>query len=71
MTKEDVKVRMAAIDEDIWPQPATQRKLPPDLNKRIGFSKEIIGGRLPYPDVVKGIYDDINERYGTNVKTPE
>jgi ribonuclease Z len=71
VTKKDVKVRMAAIDEDIWPQPATQPKLPPDLSKRIGFSKEIISGRLPYPDVVKGIYDDINKRYGTNVKAPE
>jgi ribonuclease Z len=71
ITKEDVKVRMAAIDEDIWPQPATQRKLPPDLTKRIGFSKEIMSGRVPHADVVKGIYDDINKRYGTNVKAPE
>ena len=70
VTKQDVKVRMAAIDEDIWPQPATQAKLPPDLSKRIGFSKEIMSGRLPYPDVVKGIYDDINKRYGTNVEPP-
>ncbi len=71
VTKEEVRVRMAAIDEDIWPQPATQPKLPPDLSKRIGFSKEIIDGRLPYPEVVKGIYDDINERYGTDVKAPQ
>ena len=70
VTKQDVKVRMAAIDEDIWPQPATQPKLPPDLSKRIGFSKEIMSGRLPYPEVVKGIYDDINKRYGTNVEIP-
>ena len=36
-----------------------------------GFSEEIISGRLPYPDVVKGIYDDINKRYGTNVEPPK
>ncbi len=49
----------------------TRADMPPDLSKRIGFSKEIISGRLPYPDVVKDIYDDINKRYGTNVKAPE
>ena len=70
VTKEDVKVRMAAIDEDIWPQPATQPKRPADLSKRIGFSEYILGGRLPHAEVVKDIYDDINERYGTNVEPP-
>ena len=38
VTKQDVKVRMAAIDEDIWPQPSLQEKLPPDASIRVGFS---------------------------------
>ena len=70
VTKDDVRVRMAAIDEDIWPQPATQPKLPPDLSQRIGFSDEIISGRVPFPEVVQELYDDINKRYGTDVKAP-
>jgi ribonuclease Z len=70
LTKDDVRVRMAAIDEDIWPQPATQPKLPPDFSQRIGFSDEIIGGRVPFPEVVQGIYDEINAEYGTDVKPP-
>lgn len=70
LTKEDVRVRMAAIDEDIWPQAATQPKLPPDLSQRIGFSDEIIGGRVPFPEVVQGIYDEVNAEYGTEVKPP-
>ena len=61
---------MAAIDEDIWPQPATQPKLPPDFSQQIGFSDLIVGGRVPFSDVVKDIYDEINERYGTNVPPP-
>jgi hypothetical protein len=61
---------MAAIDEDIWPSPATQPKIPAELDKRIGFSKEIISGRLPYADVVKKIFDDVNKQYGTNVPPP-
>jgi len=70
VTKDDIRVRMAAIDEDIWPQPATQPKLPPDFSKRIGFSDEIISGRVPFPEVVRAIYDDINARYGTSAKPP-
>ena len=69
-TKDDVRVRMAAIDEDIWPQPATQPKLPPDLSQRVGFSDFITGGRVPFQDVVQQIYDEINERYGSNAQPP-
>ena len=44
VTKEDVRVRMAAVDQDIWPQPPTQQKLPPDFSQQIGFSDFIISG---------------------------
>ncbi len=70
ITKEDIRVRMAAIDEDIWPQPATQPKLPPDFSQRIGFSEFIIGGRVPFQDVVEQIFDEINDKYGVNVPYP-
>ena len=70
VTKDDIRVRMAAIDEDIWPQPATQPKLPPDFSKQIGFSDYIIGGRVPFRDVVQQIYNEINERYGSEVQAP-
>jgi ribonuclease Z len=71
ITKDGVKVRMAAIDEDIWPLPATQPKLPPDLSQQIGFSEFVISGREPFPDVVAEIYSEINEEYGTNVQAPK
>ena len=70
VTKDDIRVRMASLDEDIWPQPATQPKLPPDLSQRIGFSKEIMAGREVFTDVVKKLYDDINARYGSDAKPP-
>ncbi len=70
VTKKDFKVRMAAIDEDIWPQPATQDKLPPDASQRLGMTKYIMGGRVNYGDVVKKYYDDINKEYGTKVPYP-
>lgn len=71
ITKDNIRVRMAAIDEDIWPQPAIQEKLPPDESKRVGFSDFIEGGKVPYSDIVDKIYKDINERFGSNVETPK
>ena len=71
VTKEDIKVRMAAIDEDIWPMPPTQPALPPDLSQRIGFSDSIIEGRVPFPEVVEEIYADINKRYKTDIPPPK
>jgi len=62
---------VAVIDEDIWPQPAAGKKLPPDASKRIGFSKFIKDGRVPYKDVVDRIYKEINKKHGTNIPTPQ
>ena len=71
VTKDDIRVRMAVIDEDIWPQPAVGKKLPPDTSKRIGFSDFITSGRVNFKKVVDGIYSDINEKYGTDIPAPQ
>jgi len=71
VTKDNIRVRMAATDEDIWPQPAVQAKLSPDASKRVGFSEFIYGGRVNFKEVVDGIYSDINEKYGTEIPPPQ
>jgi ribonuclease Z len=71
VTKDDIKVRMAVIQEDIWPQPAVGKKLPPDASKRIGFSDYIISGKVHYPEVEKKLYDEINKKYGTDIPLPK
>jgi ribonuclease Z len=71
VTKDDMRVRMAVIDEDIWPQPSVTEKLPADPTQRIGFSEFIEEGRVPYSDVVEKIYTDINKRYGSDVSPPK
>ncbi len=71
VTKDEIKVRMAVIDEDIWPQPAVQKKLPPDPSKRVGFSDFIRGGRVNYKEVVDELYSEMNKKYGTNVPAPQ
>jgi len=71
VTKEKITTRMAAIDEDIWPQPSVLGVQRPDQSKRIGFSKYIWDGRVNYPDILKNIYDKINKEYGTDVAPPQ
>jgi ribonuclease Z len=70
VTKEDIKVRMAAVDEDIWPLPSVTKKLAADPTQRVGFSDEIMGGRVVYKDVIKWYYDSTNEMFGTDFKPP-
>jgi ribonuclease Z len=71
VTKDDIKVRMAATDEDIWPQPSVTEKFPADPNDRVGFTDFIAEGKLPYPNVVKKFYDLTNEEFGTNIQPPQ
>ena len=68
---EDVRVRMAVIDEDIWPLPSITEKKPADPKDRIGFSDFINGGRVDYPETVKKVYDNTNKELGTNVPLPK
>ncbi len=44
VTKDDIRVRMAVIDEDIWPLPSITETLAADPADRVGFSDYIIGG---------------------------
>jgi len=66
VTKDDIRVRTSAIDEDIWPSPPTIAKIPPDTGSAINFSPFTISGALPFIEVVQPIYDEINEKYGTD-----
>ena len=61
---------MAVIDEDIWPQKSVLGTLPADGSKRIGFSKYIWDGRVNYTELLKKIYEDINNEYGSSVPDP-
>jgi ribonuclease Z len=71
VTKDDIRVRMAAIDEDIYPQPAASgKKLPPDPSQRIGFTEFIMEGRVVFADVLKVLYDRVNEAYGSHEEPP-
>jgi ribonuclease Z len=71
VTKDDIRVRMAAVDESVWPQPSIYPKAAADPKERIGFSKYIMDGRVVFGDVIKFYYDQTNEMFGTDFEPPQ
>ena len=71
ITKDDIRVRMAAVDEDIWPMPSALGNVPPDpALQRTEFSDMMHGGKVVHRDILEVIYAEINEMYGTEVAVP-
>jgi ribonuclease Z len=70
VTKEDIQVCMAAVDEEIWPTDPTR---PKEVKPGVGdaFTEFVKSGTEPMSDLVKQIYGDFNERNGTSVELPE
>ena len=70
VTKEDIRVRMSAIDEEIFGPPPQKQKNAPDRSKAIPMSDWLKSGHLAFPEVVQPIYDKVNDKYGTDHKLP-
>jgi ribonuclease Z len=68
VTKDEIRVRMSAIDEEIWPSPPLKKKNPPDTSRAIPFSDFVKSGALGFPEIVQPLFDEINEMYGTDIK---
>jgi ribonuclease Z len=68
ITKDDIRVRMMIVDEDVWPPPATGKPQLPDPSLRIPYSDMILGGKYDMSDVIQPTYDEINKEYGLNEK---
>jgi ribonuclease Z len=71
VTKDDIRVRMSAINEDIWPLPSVTKKLSADPKDRVGFSDYIQGGRVVFKDVIDWYYKETNEMFGTDYPAPD
>jgi ribonuclease Z len=70
VTKDDIRVRMAAYDEDIWPLPSITKTLPADPKDRVGFSEYITDGRVVFKDVIDDYYKETNDMFGTDYEAP-
>ncbi|HBH28580.1 MAG TPA: hypothetical protein DDX99_07010 [Desulfofustis sp.] len=68
ITKETVRVRMAAVDEDVWPPQPSEKPQVPDPKLRIPPSQVILDGKYDMKEVDQPTYDKINEEYGLSEK---
>jgi len=68
VTKDSIRVRMSAVDEEIWPSAPLKKKNPPDFTNSIPISDFTRSGALGWPDIVLPLYDEINKLYGTDYK---
>ncbi len=72
ITKDDIKVRMAAVEEAVWPQPSTIPLVPPDPKlQRVGMSQKMREGRVVHRELLEEIYEEINQQFGSNARVPE
>ena len=71
ITKAEIKVRMAAVEEAVWPQPSTIPLVPPDPKlQRVAMSQKMREGRVVHRDVLEDVYKYINEKFGSNERVP-
>ena len=68
VSKDDIKVRMAAKDEEVWPSTALKVKLPPDSSKKVPMSDFPKSGMKQYPDIITPIWDEVSKKYSTELK---
>ena len=69
ITKDSMKVRMSAIDEDIFPEPAIRPKNPPPPGN-LPFSEFTLSGAEAFPEVMKMIWGGFNQKHGTTFQPP-
>jgi ribonuclease Z len=70
VTKDNIRVRMAAVDQEIWPtDPTRPKKRDPSAGD--SFSAFTKSGKELMPDLIDQIYRGFNERNSTDVPVPK
>jgi ribonuclease Z len=70
VTKDNIKVRMAAIDHETWNPPPAYPAIPVSADDRVGYSPEIEAGRLNVDDVIQPIYKEAENALGREFPYP-
>jgi ribonuclease Z len=70
ITKDSIRVRESAIDEDVYAQPALIPKILPAPEDAPVFSPFIAEGIERFPEIVGPMWDEMNKAEGTNYKQP-
>ena len=67
VTPDDIKIRMSAVDEKVWPSPAIKKKEAPQ-GKMSPPSDFINSGRKNYLLTLRKVWSDVNKKFGTAYK---
>ena len=80
VTKEDIRVRMAVVEEATWSPPLATPAIPPDMADRaqasqelgweLGYTDFIIDGKLDVDDVLRPIYEEASQVVGQEFVYP-
>jgi ribonuclease Z len=81
VTKDEIRVRMAVVEEATWSPPLASPPIPPDLADRkaaseklgweLGYSDFIAGGKWNVDDVLRPIYDEASRIVGREFEYPK
>jgi ribonuclease Z len=69
VTRDDIRVRMAVVDQDIWPLPPTRPKVVKQ-ERQLGYGEFTASGEVIMRDVLEQVWSDVNEKYGIDAKLP-
>jgi ribonuclease Z len=69
VTRDDIRVRMAAVDQNIWPLPPTRPRVV-KKERLQEYGEFTASGRVMMRDVLEQVWSEVNEKYGTDAKLP-
>jgi ribonuclease Z len=69
VTRENIRVRMAAVDQDIWPLPPTRPKVV-KKERQVTYGEFTKSGEVMMRDVLEQVWCETSEKYGIDAKLP-
>jgi len=70
VTKNGIRERMAVIDEHTWNPPLAYPAEPVSAEDRVGYSPEILAGKLDMSDVLEPIWKEASDAVGRKFEYP-
>ncbi len=64
VTKDEIRVREAIVDDAVWPAPSPTPPDEPDPSERVQFSEFIAGGRFDVSEVLDPLVDSFKKEHG-------
>lgn len=64
VTKDEIRVREAIVDDAVWPAPSPTPPDEPDPSERVQFSEFIAGGRFDVSEVLDPLVNDFKQEHG-------